>query len=360
MKLVVLGLSITSSWGNGHATTFRSLLHAFQKKNHNIVFLERDVPYYAENRDLANPSFCEVKLYSNLKELKENYSEEIRDADAVMVGSYVPQGVEVGDFVLKTAKGVKLFYDIDTPVTLAKLERNDFEYLHPKQIEKYDGYLSFAGGPILELLMEKYGSPYAKPLYCSVDSNLYFPEYSSSEWEMGYLGTYSDDRQPTVENFLNKTAEALPEKLFSVAGSQYPAKYSWAKNVKLLGHLPPATHRKYYNSQRYTLNVTRQDMIRAGFSPSVRLFEAAACKVPIISDYWDGLDTFFTPGSEILIAHSTNDVVEFLTEIPEKQRVAIAEKAFLKILDKHTSKVRAEELERYIVEIHSLTEKISK
>lgn len=360
MKLVVIGLSITSSWGNGHATTFRALLHAFNKREHDILFLERDVPYYAQNRDLPNPSFCKIKLYSNLNELKEKYKSEIQNADAVMVGSYVPEGVEVIDFVLKTAKGVTLFYDIDTPVTLAKLERQDFEYLHPRQIEGFDAYLSFAGGPILDVLMDKYYSPNAKPLYCSVDSNLYFPEFQEIQWEMGYLGTYSDDRQPTVEKLLNKTARKLPSKQFSVAGSQYPATYNWSGNIELLGHLPPAEHRKYYNSQRYTLNVTRQDMIKAGFSPSVRLFEAAACKVPIISDYWDGLDSFFEPGTEILIAHSTEDVVGYLTEISEKERRRIAENAYQKILNKHTSEARAKELENYIVEIHSPSEKIIK
>lgn len=360
MKLVVIGLSITSSWGNGHATTFRALLHAFNKREHDILFLERDVPYYAQNRDLPNPSFCKIKLYSNLNELKEKYKSEIQNADAVMVGSYVPEGVEVIDFVLKTAKGVTLFYDIDTPVTLAKLERQDFEYLHPRQIEGFDAYLSFAGGPILDVLMDKYYSPNAKPLYCSVDSNLYFPEFQEIQWEMGYLGTYSDDRQPTVEKLLNKTARKLPSKQFSVAGSQYPATYNWSGNIELLGHLPPAEHRKYYNSQRYTLNVTRQDMIKAGFSPSVRLFEAAACKVPIISDYWDGLDSFSEPGTEILIAHSTEDVVGYLTEISEKERRRIAENAYQKILNKHTSEARAKELENYIVEIHSPSEKIIK
>lgn len=360
MKLVVIGLSITSSWGNGHATTFRALLNAFNKRGHDILFLERDVPYYAQNRDLPDPAFCEVKLYSSLNELKEKYKPEIQNADAVMVGSYVPEGVEVNDFVVKTAKGVTLFYDIDTPVTLAKLAREDFEYLHPRQIEKFDTYLSFAGGPVLDVLMDKYDSPNAEPLYCSVDADLYFPEFQEIQWEMGYLGTYSDDRQPTVEKLLNQTAKKLPSKQFSIAGSQYPAKYNWSGNIELLGHLPPSEHRKYYNSQRYTLNVTRQDMIKAGFSPSVRLFEAAACKVPIISDYWDGLDSFFIPGKEILIAHTTQDAVDFINEISEKERQQIAENAFQKILNKHTSEVRAEELERYIVEIHSPSEKLAK
>lgn len=176
MNLLVIGLSITSSWGNGHATTFRSLLKSFAKRGHSILFLERDVSYYAENRVLENTDFCEINLYKDTADLKARFSEEIENADAVMVGSYVYDGVEINELVFSLAKGVKMFYDIDTPVTLNKIANEDYQYIKPEQIEKFDIYLSFSGGPILDFIMEEYNSPLAKALYCSVDTELYFPE----------------------------------------------------------------------------------------------------------------------------------------------------------------------------------------
>ena len=124
MKLVVLGLSLSSSWGNGHATTFRALLSAFAARGHEVLFLERTQPWYAENRDLADPDFCRLAYYGSVDELAD-WRSEIAGADAVMVGSYVPDGVAVGRFVQATAQGTTCFYDVDTPVTLAKLERGD-------------------------------------------------------------------------------------------------------------------------------------------------------------------------------------------------------------------------------------------
>ena len=149
MKLVVLGLSLSSSWGNGHATTYRALLRAFAARGHDVLFLERDVPWYADQRDLTDPDWCALEFYREIGDL-ERYGAAIADANAVIVGSYVPDGVAIGTFVQERARGVVGFYDIDTPVTLAKLARGDFEYISPRCIPGYDVYLSFTGGPTLE------------------------------------------------------------------------------------------------------------------------------------------------------------------------------------------------------------------
>ncbi|OYQ33180.1 glycosyltransferase [Flavobacterium cyanobacteriorum] len=350
MKFVIIGLSVTSSWGNGHATTYRALLKELAKLGHDILFLEKDVPWYAPHRDLPNPGFCKMALYETNEELWNSYADEVANADVVIVGSYVQQGVEVGEWVIKTAKGIKAFYDIDTPVTLAKLQRQDYEYITPELISKYDIYLSFTGGSILQHLEQHYGSPAARALYCSVDPEQYYPENKTAKWELGYLGTYSDDRQPTVNLLLNNAATAYPEGTFVVAGPQYPESINWPENVERIEHLPPALHRDFYNTQKYTLNVTRQDMIKAGYSPSVRLFEAAACGVPIISDYWDGLTSLFEEGSEILIARNTQDVLNYLNTISDEERRRIGENARKKVLKGHTAEARAKELEEYIRE----------
>jgi spore maturation protein CgeB len=354
LNIVILGLSITSSWGNGHATTFRGLVRELQHRGHRVTFLERDVSWYASNRDLPNPPYCTTHLYQDLPDLQQRFTEQVRAADLVVVGSYVPEGVAVGEWVLDTAQGLTAFYDIDTPVTLAKLEREDYEYLHPRMIPRYQMYLSFTGGPTLERLEREFGSPLARPLYCSFDPALYYPDEQELKWDLGYLGTYSDDRQPPLERLMLDAARQWPEGRFVVAGPQYPASVQWPANTAYMHHLPPAEHRTFYNSQRFTQNITRADMIRAGYSPSVRLFEAAACGTPIISDYWEGLETFFAVDSEILVSRSAVDTLRYLRELPEEERKAIGERARQKVLSFHTAAHRAAELEAYVRELHNI------
>lgn len=351
LNIVILGLSITSSWGNGHATTFRGLVRELTRRGHRTLFLERNMPWYAENRDMPHPPFGRTELYSDLAELKKKFAPEVRKADVVIVGSYVPEGIAVGEWVCSNARGLTAFYDIDTPVTLAKLAAGNAEYLTPALIRRYGLYLSFTGGPTLETLEDCYGSPAARAMYCSVDPELYYPEPRRLRWDMGYLGTYSTDRQPTVERLLIDPALDWADGRFLVVGPQYPQSLVWPANVKRIIHLPPAKHRRFYNSQRFTLNVTRADMIKAGYSPSVRLFEAAACGVPIISDPWDGLDTFFDPGDEILIARTSQDASRMLRETTEAERQAIGQRARKRVLSAHTAAHRAAELERYILEL---------
>ncbi len=350
LEIVIFGLSITSSWGNGHATTFRGLVRELQKKGHAVRFFERDVPWYAAHRDLPNPPFCNTILYNSLDELIEKYTGIVKNANLVIVGSYVPEGVAVGEWVTKTAENITAFYDIDTPVTLAKIENGDFEYLHPDLISKYNLYLSFTGGPTLQLLEEKYGSPAARPFYCSFDPELYYPEEHTIKWDLGYLGTYSTDRQPPLQRLMIAAAEIVNDKKFVVAGPQFPPDIAWAKNIERIEHLPPSAHRKFYNSQRFTMNITRVDMIQAGYSPSVRLFEAAACGTPIISDYWKGIESFFEIGSEILISKNKEDTVDYLTDINEEERKKIGDRAREKVLKHHTAAHRATELETYYKE----------
>jgi nucleoside-diphosphate-sugar epimerase/spore maturation protein CgeB len=346
MKVVVLGLSLSSSWGNGHATTFRALLKALANRNHDILFLERDVPWYRAHRDIAEPNYCRLEFYGSLEELR-HWQDEIRAANAVIVGSYVPEGVEVGRFVQRLARGVTAFYDIDTPVTLAKLRRRDFEYLNPELIPGYDLYLSFTGGPTLRRIERDFGSPMARPLYCSVDPDSYPALDASKKWDLTYLGTYSDDRQPTLEKLLIEPARRLPHLRFCVAGPQYPETIDWPANVDRIEHLPPADHPAFYVASRYTLNVTRADMIAAGWSPSVRLFEAASCATPVISDIWEGIETLFEPDGEIILAQDTDQVVQRLTS---GDSAAIGKAARARILVAHTAAHRAAELEQHIEE----------
>lgn len=346
MKLIVLGLSLGSSWGNGHATTYRALLRAFSARGHDVLFLERDVPWYAgAHRDLSDPDFCRLEYYRTLADL-DAWRETIAAADAVIVGSYVPDGVEVGQFVQGSARGVTAFYDIDTPITLAALERGICDYLTPALIAGYDLYLSFTGGPTLERIEHRLGSPAARALYCSVDTEAYRPLDVPKRWDLSYLGTYSPDRQATLETLLLEPARRCPEKRFAVAGPRYPDDIVWPANVERIEHLPPPDHPAFYSASRMTLNVTRADMIAAGWSPSVRLFEAAACGTPILSDPWSGIESLFVPGEEILLATSTDEAIAAL----HRDAQAIGTAARRRLLDVHDAAHRAAELEAHLEE----------
>ena len=347
LDCVFLGLSITSTWGNGHATTYRGLLKEVAQRGHRVTFLERDVPWYANNREFETASYCQVGLYGSLEELSERFAATIREADIVVVGSYVPEGIAVGRWVTSLAKNATAFYDIDTPVTLANLKKDQCEYLSRELIRKYQIYFSFTGGPTLDYIEQQLGAQCAEPLYCSVDPSLYYPEKRALQWDVAYLGTYAADRQPALETLLLKVARQQPGSRFAVAGPQYPKDIQWPANVKRIEHLPANGHRRFYNSQKFALNVTRQDMVRAGYSPSVRLFEAAACGIPILTDEWAGLESFFEFSSEILPVRSAEDVTSYL-QMREEQRLEIGERARRRTLREHTAAVRAREFELHV------------
>lgn len=349
MKLVVFGLSLSSSWGNGHATTYRALLRAFAARGHEIVFYEWDAPWYrGEHRDLPRPDYCRLVLYGEWERVASRALGDAREADATLVGSYVHRGPRVIDDLAEDGVDPLFFYDIDTPVTVSLLRTGKADYLRADQIPLFARYFSFTGGPWLhEVLERELGARDATPLHCSVDAGRYHPTLPDAELraDLAYMGTYAPDRQPMLERLLNKPARSLPTQRFLVAGPQYPSDYRWARNVRLLSHLPPARHPAFYSSADWQLNATRADMVAAGWSPSVRLFEAAACGAAMLSDRWPGIEEFFTPGREILLPESASEVVDLLRTTHPDDRHAIGHSARERVLREHTAERRAEQLE---------------
>ncbi len=321
LDVVILGLSLSSSWGNGHATTYRALLRGMAEEGHRVLFLERDVPWYASQRDLPEPDFCDFALYDSREDLA-HWRERIAQADAVIVGSYVPEAIQILDMLAAWAPGRLAFYDIDTPVTLQALETGDAEYVARRQLPLIDLYLSFAGGPALDRL-HALGARQAQPLYCSVDPERYHPMETGNRWDLGYLGTYSPDRQPGLEALLMEPARRLPECRFVVAGAQFPQDIDWPANVERIDHIAPPDHAAFYSAQRFTLNVTRAAMRKLGHSPSVRLFEAAACGTAIISDRWAGIEEVLEPSRAILLADDPK-AVEAALFMPRAARERLA------------------------------------
>jgi spore maturation protein CgeB len=298
---------------------------------------------------MPEPEFCRLAFYDDVGGLSK-FRDEVAAADAVILGSYVAEGVAVARRIAGWVRGVFCFYDIDTPVTLAKLAAGDHEYLSPEVIPLFDIYFSFTGGPTLDRLRRDFRARAAAALFCSVDETRYRPMTVARRWDLGYLGTYSEDRQPALERLLLEPARRRPDLRFVVAGPLYPAEIVWPANVERIEHLPPAEHAAFYAAQAWTLNITRADMIAAGHSPSVRLFEASACGVPIISDDWPGLETIFAAGREIVIARGSEDVLAALA-MPEAARNKIAEAGRARCLAAHTAAHRATELEAAIAGI---------
>ena len=347
MRVVIFGLSVSSSWGNGHAALWRGLIRALLARGHRVTFFERDVPYYAAHRDLHElPEGGDLVLYPEWDAALPAMRRALSEADAGMVTSYCPDGLAATRLVLDSAVPVRCFYDLDTPVTLARLAAGErVDYVGPEGLGGFDVVLSYTGGGALDALRERLGARRVAPIYGSVDPALHRPAPAKPDYAglLSYLGTYAADRQAALERLFVEPARRLPDERFVLAGAQYPDGFPWTPNTWFLSHMPPPEHPAFYCSSRLTLNVTREAMARMGWCPSGRLFEAAACGVPILSDRWPGLDAFFEPGREILVADTTADALAALA-LPQAELDRIAGRARERALDEHSAARRAAEM----------------
>lgn len=347
MKIVIFGLTISSSWGNGHATLWRGLLRALTQRGHVVEFYERDVPYYAAHRDLTTFEGGELILYSRWEDVILRANRSLADADVGMVTSYCPDGIVASDLVLASAARLKVFYDLDTPVTLDQLRLGRaVAYIGERGLRDFDLVLSYTGGRALDQLRSELGAKRVAPLYGSVDPRVHHrvPVVEQFQSDLSYLGTYAADRQGTLQRLFIDAAQRLPSRKFLIGGAQYPQEFPWASNIYFASHVAPPDHPAFYSSSRMTLNVTRQAMAEMGFCPSGRLFEAAACGTPILSDGWEGLEEFFTPGEEILVAESTEEALRALNE-SDSELEKIARAARERTMTEHTAEHRAIDLE---------------
>jgi spore maturation protein CgeB len=351
MKLVIFGLSVSSSWGNGHAVLWRALIRAFGALGHHTVFFERDVPYYARNRDLTVLEGGRLVLYEDWEAALPEAKVELAGADAGMVTSYCPDALAATELVLE-APITRLFYDLDTPVTLSQLAAGQtVAYIGPNGLSAFDLVLSYTGGTALTGLRDRLGARRVAPLYGSVDPDHYRPGLPEQpRGALSYLGTYAADRQSALERLFVEPARRRPNDSFMLGGAQYPADFPWTNNVFFWRHVAAHEHPRFYASARSTLNVTRRAMAALGWCPSGRLFEAAACATPIVSDWWDGLDDFFAPEKEIIVVKTTEDVLGAL-ERDDAELSRIGSAARERVLTGHTALSRAAELERLLSEV---------
>ena len=348
MKIVIFGLTVSSSWGNGHATLWRGLCQAFSRRGHQVVFFEKDAPYYSANRDLFQlPSGGDLRLYSRFDETAATARRELDGADLAIATSYCPDAATACELLFESNAAIKAFYDLDTPVTLDCVSRGEkVDYLPSRGLADFDLVLSYTGGRALQELTTMLGARRVAPLYGSVDPAAHFsvPPVTEYRSDLSYLGTYAEDRQPALEELFITPARRLTAARFVIGGAQYPQSFPWAPNIYFVRHMPPPLHPSFFCSSRLTLNITRRAMAGYGYCPSGRLFEAAACGVPVLSDTWEGLDTFLTPGQEFLSVSTAQDVIDaFALTNHELTRMATAARE--RTLAQHTAEHRVKELE---------------
>jgi spore maturation protein CgeB len=348
MHFVIFGLTISSSWGNGHATLWRSLLKAMARRGHTAVFYEKNVSYYADTRDgWTPPAGIQLRLYDSLTDVHAEVKQDLAAADAALCTSYCPDGREAARIIFNSSASIKAFYDLDTPVTLEAVSaERPVPYLPAEGLGAFDLVLSYTGGRALEELRTKLGARRVAPLYGSVDPEAHRPVPPLPEFRSGlcYLGTYSVDRQSALEELFVTAAALRPRDRFVIGGAQYPESFPWKENIFFVRHLPPSLHSAFFCSARATLNITRRSMVEYGYCPSGRLFEAAGCGTAILSDWWEGLDTFFSPDTEILRVESAADVEDALS-LSDKELHDIGVAARQHVLERHTAAQRVVELE---------------
>jgi spore maturation protein CgeB len=343
LKIVIFGLTISSSWGNGHATLWRGLCSALSRRGHSVVFYERDVPYYADTRDWWEWA----RFYNDWEEALPQARRDTDAAEVAIVTSYCPDALAATGLILDSKAALKVFYDLDSPITLARLDSGEtVPWVGERGYRDFDLVLSYAGGIALEKLRSVLGAKNVAPLYGSVDPEKHRPASACSHpgTTLTYMGTYSADRDRALNDLFIEPARQLPGRRFLIGGSKYGNTFPWLPNIFYSDHVAPAGHAAFYRSAPLTLNVTRGPMVEIGYCPSGRLFEAAACGTAVLSDFWQGIGSFYAPDEEILIARDTDEAMAALCR-PAEELARVGLRARERTLACHTAEHRAREFE---------------
>lgn len=341
---------MSSSWGNGHATLWRGLCKYLIRRGHDLTFFERNTSYYASYRDCMEFPGMDLIIYSEWNDIVSLAQRHLQDSDVAIITSYCPDSQAATRIIFDSAVKLRVFYDLDAPVTLEKLsQKKTVEYVPEGGFKDFDLVLSYTGGRTLDELRNCLGARNLAPLYGSVDPESHYPVAKRNEFtsDFSYLGTYARDRQEALEAFFLEPSRVLSERLFFLAGSMYPQDFPWSKNIFYREHIPPPDHSSFYCSSRLTLNITRQAMAKMGYCPSGRIFEAASCGVPILSDYWEGLEHFYALDTEILVARDTWSAVAAIS-LSDAELNRVSKVAREKTLDCHTALKRVIQLENHL------------
>lgn len=357
LKIAFFGSSLVSSYWNGAATYYRGIIKALAELGHEITFYEPDAFERQQHRDMDDPDWARVVVYRADEDSARRALQEAQAADVIVKAS----GVGVLDDWLEREvldlpnsprhRSVRIFWDVDAPATLERLEQNPDDQFHAL-IPRYDFIFTYGGGqPVIDAYQRR-GAQLCQPIYNALDPDTHHPVPADPRFHatLGFLGNRLPDREARVHEFFFQAAAALPESQFILGGSGWEQHSPQLANLSYLGHIYTRDHNAFNCSPLAVLNINRDSMAKTGFSPPTRVFEAAGAGACLIMDRWEGAELFLEPEREVLLASSGAEVIAHLQSLtPEKAR-AIGDAARRRVLTEHTYRHRARQLQAILSE----------
>lgn len=352
MKISFFASSLVSAYWNGAATYYRGIVRALHEQGHHVTFYEPDAYDRQQHRDIADPDYATVVVYPGTGEDGVRRAiERARASDLVVKAS----GVGVFDELLEREVlelqrpgTLVVFWDVDAPATLDRVEQNRDDPFSPL-ISRYDLVFTYGGGAPVVDAYRRLGARDCVPIYNALDPTTHHPTAPDARFQgdLGFLGNRLPDREARVEEFFLRAADLYPEGSFLIGGSGWETKEMPA-NVRHLGHVYTHEHNAFNCTPRAVLNVNRESMARYGFSPPTRVFEAAGAGACLITDEWEGIEQFLTPDAEILVARDGAGVAEHLRALTPQRARAIGDAARARVLAEHTYAHRALQVEEVL------------
>jgi spore maturation protein CgeB len=350
MRIAFFGSSLVSAYWNGACTYYRGIVRALHGRGHEVTFYEPDALERQRHRDIPDPAWARVVVYPvpDAPAVRRVVSAAAADAGVLVKAS----GVGVYDDVLEAAvleaagsATITIFWDVDAPATLSRLERDPADPLRAL-VPDYDLILTYGGGERVVRRYQAIGARQCVPIYNALDPVTHHPVAPEERFrsDLAALVNRLPDREARVEEFFFSAVDALPNRRFLLGGAGWDDR-AGAPNLRYLGHVSPADHNAFNCSPLAVLNVTRDSMVENGFSPATRVFEAAGAGACLISDAWEGIEQFLAPGEEVIVCASGAAVVDALQGLDAATASAIGARARERILDEHTYTHRARELE---------------
>ncbi len=351
MNIAFFGSSLLSAYWNGAATYYRGMIRALDARGHRVTFYEPDAYERQSHRDIEPPSWARSVVYANNLAAMRACLHEARSADVLIKASGVgvfDEELEAGVLELKRPSNIVLFWDVDAPATLERVQSNSADPFRAL-VPRYDAILTYGGGAPVALGYGALGARECVPIFNALDPQTHHPAPRDERFEaaLGFLGNRLPDREARVEEFFWKAARLCPAQVLALGGAGWND-HARPKNVNYLGHVYTRDHNAFHTTPRLALNISRDSMARFGFSPATRVFEATGAGACLVSDWWQGIEEFFEPNREILVAKSGEEVAAFVEEVDEARARSLGRAALRRALSDHTYAQRAQQFEELI------------
>ncbi|HEX3443773.1 MAG TPA: glycosyltransferase [Chthoniobacterales bacterium] len=351
LNIAFFGSSLVSAYWNGAATYYRGIVRALHELGHRTTFFEPDAFERQQHRDLSDPWWADVVVYPGTTSGMQSALGRAREANVIVKASGVgifDAELEAAVLGLKRPENVIIFWDVDAPATLDRLDSNGSDPFH-QLVPQYDLVLTYGGGNPVVTAYKLHGARACIPIYNALDPFLNFPVEQRPDFvaDLAFLGNRLPDREARVDEFFVRAAQLAPRFQFLLGGSGWGDR-SFPHNVKYVDHLFTKDLNAFNCSARLVLNISRESMARYGFSPATRLFEAAGAGACLVTDYWDGLEDFLEPDREVLVARNGEEVAALVKDLDEQRRRRIGKAARKRVLADHTYVRRALEVEEVL------------